>query len=194
MTFQIEFFTRNETLISIVDGEEGVLFVHYPDGRSTGDAFVMVNTEEQAIQALLKHKESMGARYIELFRSTSAEVQQVCRRDENSFENRMSIKVFRRSQDPKNFQTLIKEMPFAPLSILTPDMLTNRNRRDCIRLRNLPIDCGIEQILEFLGGHSQHIVRAHLQLSPTTSISLLDCSRCSYGLQYSCKFMLKKND
>jgi epithelial splicing regulatory protein 1/2 len=54
-----------------------VLFVHYPDGRSTGDAFVMLRTEEEAAQAFLKHKEMMGTRYIELFRSTTAEVQQV---------------------------------------------------------------------------------------------------------------------
>lgn len=37
----------------------------------------MVKDEDQAIQALLKHKETMGTRYIELFRSTAAEVQQV---------------------------------------------------------------------------------------------------------------------
>ncbi len=54
-----------------------MLFVHYPDGRSTGDAFVMLKTEHEAAQALLKHKEIMGTRYIELFRSTTAEVQQV---------------------------------------------------------------------------------------------------------------------
>ncbi len=53
------------------------MFVHYPDGRSTGDAFVMLKTENEAAQALLKHKEIMGTRYIELFRSTTAEVQQV---------------------------------------------------------------------------------------------------------------------
>jgi epithelial splicing regulatory protein 1/2 len=37
----------------------------------------MVTTEHEATQALLKHKEIMGTRYIELFRSTTAEVQQV---------------------------------------------------------------------------------------------------------------------
>ena len=37
----------------------------------------MFKTEHEAAQALLKHKEIMGARYIELFRSTTAEVQQV---------------------------------------------------------------------------------------------------------------------
>ncbi|CAF3725437.1 unnamed protein product [Adineta steineri] len=138
----VEFFTRGDLPTATVDGEEGVLFVHYPDGRSTGDAFVMVKTENEASQALLKHKETMGARYIELFRSTTAEVQQV----------------FRRSQDPKNFQTSLKDIPFAPLPILPPEMLTGGNKKDCIRVRNLPIECGIEQILEFLGIHSQHIV------------------------------------
>ncbi|CAF4276786.1 unnamed protein product, partial [Adineta steineri] len=133
---------RGDLPTATVDGEEGVLFVHYPDGRSTGDAFVMVKTENEASQALLKHKETMGARYIELFRSTTAEVQQV----------------FRRSQDPKNFQTSLKDIPFAPLPILPPEMLTGGNKKDCIRVRNLPIECGIEQILEFLGIHSQHIV------------------------------------
>ena len=70
-----------------------------------------------------------------------------------------SLKVFRRSQDPKNFQTSLKDIPFAPLPILPPEMLTGGNKKDCIRLRNLPMECGIEQILEFLGVHSQHIVR-----------------------------------
>ena len=106
----------------------------------------MVKTENEATQTLMKHKDMMGTRYIELFRSTTAEVQQV----------------FRRSQDPKNFQTTIKEIPFAPLPILPPEMLSFGNRKDCIRLRNLPGDCGIEQILEFLAVHSQHIVKEKL--------------------------------
>ncbi|CAF4529088.1 unnamed protein product [Rotaria sp. Silwood1] len=135
----IEFFTRGDIPTHIVDGEEGVLFVHYPDGRSTGDAFVMLKTENEAAQALLKHKDIMGTRYIELFRSTTAEV-------------------FRRSQDPKNFQTSLKDIPFAPLPMLPPEMLSGGNKKDCIRVRNLPVECGIEQILEFLGVHSQHIV------------------------------------
>ena len=61
----------------MLDGEDGILFVHYPDGRSTGDAFVLFANEEESLKALKKHRESMGARYIELFKSTTAEVQQV---------------------------------------------------------------------------------------------------------------------
>ena len=77
--FQIDFFASggDENSCSLVDGEDGVLFVKKPDGRATGDAFVLLAEERQAEKALHKHKENMGSRYIELFRSTTAEVQQV---------------------------------------------------------------------------------------------------------------------
>lgn len=58
-------------------GKDGILFVRYPDGRPTGDAFVLFACEEHAQGALRKHKDILGRRYIELFKSTAAEVQQV---------------------------------------------------------------------------------------------------------------------
>lgn len=61
----------------MLDDAEGILFVKKPDGRSTGDAFVLFAEESDAPKALSKHRESIGQRYIELFRSTIAEVQQV---------------------------------------------------------------------------------------------------------------------
>ena len=132
--------------MSIVDGESGVLFVHYPDGRVTGDAFVMLRDDEEASNALLKHKATMGSRYIELFRSSTAEVQQV----------------FKRSQDPTkhNHSHVVKEAPsILPLPLLPPELITGGNRKDCIRLKNLPLESRVEQILEFLGVHSQHIIQ-----------------------------------
>ena len=75
--FQLEFFQREPHNCTVLDGEEGILFVHYPDGRSTGDAFVLFPSEEESLKALKKHRETMGTRYIELFKSTTAEVQQV---------------------------------------------------------------------------------------------------------------------
>ncbi|EYC45368.1 hypothetical protein Y032_0431g1337 [Ancylostoma ceylanicum] len=59
---------------------ENVLFVTRSDGRPTGDAFVQFSDEEQGQRALSKHRQTIGNRYIELFRSTSAEVQQVVKR------------------------------------------------------------------------------------------------------------------
>jgi hypothetical protein len=76
LRLQLEFFARDPA-VSVLDGEEGILFVHYPDGRSTGDAFVLLASEEDSVAALKKHREIMGTRYIELFKSTTAEVQQV---------------------------------------------------------------------------------------------------------------------
>jgi epithelial splicing regulatory protein 1/2 len=54
-----------------LEEESGVLFVRKPDGRATGDAFVLFAEEADAEKALLKHKEIMGTRYIELFRDQS---------------------------------------------------------------------------------------------------------------------------
>ncbi|MGH0125242.1 UNVERIFIED_CONTAM: hypothetical protein FKN15_051676 [Acipenser sinensis] len=64
----------------VTDDKEGLLFVKYPDGRPTGDAFVLFACEEYAQNAIKKHREILGKRYIELFRSTAAEVQQVVER------------------------------------------------------------------------------------------------------------------
>lgn len=76
----LTFFSPEEALQEICPvsgGKDGILFVRYPDGRPTGDAFVLFACEEHAQCALKKHKEILGRRYIELFKSTAAEVQQV---------------------------------------------------------------------------------------------------------------------
>lgn len=73
----MEFFRTGEHTCEVLDGEDGVLFVKKSDGRATGDAFVLFSTESDAPKALSKHRERIGSRYIELFRSTTAEVQQV---------------------------------------------------------------------------------------------------------------------
>lgn len=77
--FQLEFFANGDNSCKVLDDGEGILFVKKPDGRSTGDAFVLFAEEADAPVALSKHRESIGQRYIELFRSTIAEVQQVSR-------------------------------------------------------------------------------------------------------------------
>lgn len=61
----------------VTGGADGLLFVRHPDGRPTGDAFALFACEELAQAALRRHKGILGKRYIELFRSTAAEVQQV---------------------------------------------------------------------------------------------------------------------
>jgi epithelial splicing regulatory protein 1/2 len=74
---KLDFFANGDASCKVLDDAEGILFVKKPDGRSTGDAFVLFTEENDAPKALSKHRESIGQRYIELFRSTIAEVQQV---------------------------------------------------------------------------------------------------------------------
>nr|XP_035132594.2 epithelial splicing regulatory protein 1 isoform X2 [Callithrix jacchus] len=132
----------------ITGGKEGILFVTYPDGRPTGDAFVLFACEEYAQNALRKHKDLLGKRYIELFRSTAAEVQQVL----NRFSSAPLI-----------------PLPTPPIiPVLPQQFVPPTNVRDCIRLRGLPYAATIEDILDFLGEfatdirtHGVHMVLNH---------------------------------
>ncbi|VDN03620.1 unnamed protein product [Thelazia callipaeda] len=117
-----EFFAEGENGCKVKDG--GILFVNKSDGRATGDAFVMFDNEEAGQKALSKHKHTIGTRYIELFRSTQAEVQQVVNRN---LENHQRVMV-------------------------------HGSRKDCIRLRGLPYEAHVENIVEFLGETARHIM------------------------------------
>uniref|UniRef100_A0A673M7Y7 Epithelial splicing regulatory protein 2-like n=1 Tax=Sinocyclocheilus rhinocerous TaxID=307959 RepID=A0A673M7Y7_9TELE len=124
----------------VTDGTEGLLFVKYPDGRPTGDAFVLFACEEYAQNALKKHKQILGKRYIELFRSTAAEVQQVLNRY-------MSTPLISTLPPPP------PQMVSVPVLATSP-FITTGSTRDCIRLRGLPYTAAIEDILDFMGEHT----------------------------------------
>ena len=67
--------------MDVLDGEDGVLFVHQADGRATGDAFVLFSSEDgqRPLEAPASStSRPLAPRYIELsLRATTAEVQQV---------------------------------------------------------------------------------------------------------------------
>ncbi|KAH8401572.1 hypothetical protein KR009_006685 [Drosophila setifemur] len=173
----LDFFTTGDTApCNVLDGSEGVLFVKKPDGRATGDAFVLFAQETDAPKALGRHRESIGQRYIELFRSTTAEVQQV----------------LNRSMDPKNYESggnhsqppLIAQLPTMqlpllpqvgasghrlasvsqanlchPAPLLPPQhLITSGTTKNCIRLRGLPYEAMVEHILHFLDDFAKHII------------------------------------
>lgn len=151
----IEFFEAGvENSCNVMDGEEGVLFVKKPDGKATGDAFVLFEKEEEADKALSKHKESIGVRYIELFRSTTAEVQQVLNKtmeipkhNINASNNGLTAQ-----------QPMLSRLAQVPVPYLPQHIITSGTRKDCIRLRGLPYEALVEHILEFLGEFASNIV------------------------------------
>ncbi|KAG9480419.1 hypothetical protein GDO78_012080 [Eleutherodactylus coqui] len=55
--------------------DEGITFVYDQKGRKSGEAFVQFISEEHAEQALLRHKQEIGSRYIEIFPSRKNEIQ-----------------------------------------------------------------------------------------------------------------------
>ncbi|XP_075058598.1 G-rich sequence factor 1 isoform X2 [Mixophyes fleayi] len=54
---------------------EGITFVFDQRGRKSGEAFVQFLSQEHAEQALLRHKQEIGSRYIEIFPSRRSETQ-----------------------------------------------------------------------------------------------------------------------
>ncbi|XP_023033724.1 RNA-binding protein fusilli isoform X3 [Drosophila willistoni] len=168
----LDFFTTGDSPCSVLDGTEGVLFVKKPDGRATGDAFVLFALEADAPKALGRHRESIGQRYIELFRSTTAEVQQVLNRsmDPKTYEANNS-----HSQPPLIAQLPQMQLPLLPqvgaiaiaghghanpLCPIPPPqhLITSGTIKNCIRLRGLPYEAMVEHILHFLDDFAKHII------------------------------------
>ncbi|XP_022082225.1 epithelial splicing regulatory protein 1-like isoform X3 [Acanthaster planci] len=144
--------------IPVSGGEEGILFVKQRNGKMTGDAFVLFSTEEVANKALEKHKDYLKNRYIEIFRSTTAEVQQVLSRLH-------SEPLVPEGPPPANVMVpnIIPPPPahlvpqphpaaFVPQQLITCGMI-----RDCIRMRGLPFKATIEDIMRFLGETANYI-------------------------------------
>jgi len=153
----LEFFDSGDKPCQPLDGEEGVLFVRRPDGRATGDAFVLFAAEEDAAKAQSKHKESIGTRYIELFISTTAEVQQVLNRCLEPKQADISPQLpLVTPVAPVTPQ--VAQVPPVAVPILPQHVITSGTRKDCIRLRGLPYEAQVEHILEFLGEHAKNIV------------------------------------
>ena len=147
-----QFFANNTSNhVEVVDGENGILFVKSREDRSTGDAFVLFATEEDGQKALNKNKQRIGSRYIELFRSTTSEVQQVMNRTQEQKE----------AQQP--LIAVPPPMPF-PSAFLPHPTQVVKTEKTCLRLRGLPFEADVEDILGFLGAYSGHIVRQGIHM------------------------------
>ncbi|XP_065064441.1 epithelial splicing regulatory protein 1-like isoform X2 [Rhopilema esculentum] len=150
----VAFFGKD---LSIQNGESGVLLVDHPDGTSTGDAFVIFSDENDAKVALKKHRGKIGQRYVELFRSTQAELQQVL----------TMYNVGYQFVSPVGLVSPLMP-PLSPLPGTFSFGLLDRggaNQRaqslmtmSCLRLRGLPFSATKDDIVTFLGHHSQGVI------------------------------------
>ncbi|XP_072013370.1 epithelial splicing regulatory protein 1-like [Amphiura filiformis] len=167
----VEFFGPE---VPVAGLEDGILFVKHRNGKMTGDAFVLFATEEIATRALAKHKEYLGTRYIEIFRSTTAEVQQVLSRlhqepllpEGPHHPQIQSIPHHHHPAmipQPHPHPHLIHGIPHpfpahipghmpVPAAAVPAGLV-----RDCIRMRGLPFTATIEDIMAFLGEFADFI-------------------------------------
>uniref|UniRef100_A0A2R9C3X8 RRM domain-containing protein n=1 Tax=Pan paniscus TaxID=9597 RepID=A0A2R9C3X8_PANPA len=58
----------------IQNGTSGIRFIYTREGRPSGEAFVELESEEEVKLALKKDRETMGHRYVEVFKSNSVEM------------------------------------------------------------------------------------------------------------------------
>lgn len=144
--------------IPVAGGEEGILFVKQKNGKMTGDAFVLFASEDAVSKALSKHREYLGNRYIEIFRSTTAEVQQVLSRVQSE---PIMADIPQQQVMPPMIPIPIHAMPphhqHQPPPPPHPHFITAGVVRDCIRMRGLPYNASIEDIMLFLGEAAQFI-------------------------------------
>ncbi|CAI6376511.1 unnamed protein product [Macrosiphum euphorbiae] len=159
----INFFENGEQTCAVMDGEEGILFVKKPNGGTTGYAFVLFADDCDAPKALSNHMKLIGTRFIELFRCTTAEVKQFLNRAMDPSVRSTSSDSNGNITTPVALTAGVNNSPTAllghvPLLPLPQHVITSGTRKDCIRLRGLPFEANVEQILEFLGEHSKNII------------------------------------
>lgn len=79
--------------------------------------------------------------------------------------------------DARNYEQQSLLGNYSPVSLIPQQLLPSGSRKDCIRLRGLPYEAQVEQILEFLGEHSKNIVfqGVHMVYNAQVVISVLTC-------------------
>jgi len=160
----IGFFATSN--IEVSHGASGVLLVKFFDGKFTGDAFVLFKDDATAQKALTKHKQTIGARYVEIFKSTAAEVQQVITRysTNENISSQQPILTMTSSAKPQqlfhfvNYPTNALQsgsIPIGSVPGLIPaanQIITNPGAiRNYIRMRGMPYTATVVDIRNFLG-------------------------------------------
>ena len=140
----------------VYKGEAGILIVRSRNGKATGDAFVLFETEENGCAALKKHRDILGSRYVELFRSSQSEVQQVL----NSYTN----------YGHPPLPVVPTHLP--PQSQFQPPLFVPGGK-DCLRLRGLPFSATVQDVLDFLKEHAAYVVPAGVHMVYNTQVRLI---------------------
>lgn len=145
--------------IGISRGAEGVVFTCTRDGRPTGEAYVELPTEEAQKEALKRHKNSIGDRYIELFKVNKVDMVQAMQ--QNSYNmmqaERKRNKAGNGSGSTASFTGSAGAaggrggQPPPPVPTSGPASQVDGTT---LKLRGLPYSAGVDEITDFFQGFS----------------------------------------
>lgn len=143
---------------------DGIFLCTHGDGRPTGEAFVEFINEDTASRAMQLHREPMGSRYVELFRSTKGEMITTVRQRMyglsprlGGFSNYGSV-----GQMPGMMGTLglpgLGVMNLAAMQAgmgLTGGLQGGKDLSEsvCIKMRGLPYNAHTKDIIDFFEGY-----------------------------------------
>ncbi|KAG6551429.1 hypothetical protein Mapa_007075 [Marchantia paleacea] len=145
---------------------DGIFLCTHADGRPTGEAFVEFMNEETAARAMQLHREPMGTRYVELFRSTKGEMMTaVQQRMYGMFSGVGGFSQFGAvSQIPGMMGAFgvqgltgmnVAAMQAAGLGGMTGlQTLGDTSEHVCIKMRGLPYNAGQREIMDFFEGYN----------------------------------------
>ncbi|KAL2634576.1 hypothetical protein R1flu_006055 [Riccia fluitans] len=161
---------------------DGIFLCTHADGRPTGEAFVEFLNEETAARAMQLHREPMGSRYVELFRSTKGEMMTaVQQRMYGMFSGAGGFSQFgavsQVSQMPGMMGAFgmhsltgmnVAAVQAAGLGGMTSvQTLGDTSEHVCIKMRGLPYNAGQRDIIEFFEGYNIVSNGVHIVMGAT---------------------------
>ncbi|XP_035799075.1 G-rich sequence factor 1 isoform X2 [Amphiprion ocellaris] len=130
----VHFFSGKLTCLDIV--QNGITIVTDSKGRKSGEAFVQFTSQEAADEALQRDRDLIGSRYIEVFPSTSEDIQSTLRRRTSPPQTQtISQSANRRVTSQANSRSVSPQSSTVPLHY--------------IHMRGLPFQVSGEDIAKF---------------------------------------------
>ncbi|KAL3315699.1 Epithelial splicing regulatory protein 2 [Cichlidogyrus casuarinus] len=179
----IRFFDKIN--VAVEGGQEGVMLVKRKDGKATGDAFVIFANSEDAERALTNHRQHIGSRYVELFKSTPAEVNQVMNGVHNTQQQTVNLSsIFQPNVDYSYSQLGDVKLPllncnlpestvnFVPPAPLLQELLPVSTSNPLVKISGMPLSATTDELLNFLGYFCSFVMPQGIHLVKDSSGNL----------------------
>lgn len=128
---------------------DGIFLQTHADGRPTGEAFVEFVNEETAARAMQLHREPMGSRYVELFRSTKGEMMTAVQQKMYGMYPAAGYGQFGMNQ-----VGMMGMMGMGGMGMGLGGMgMMDSGENVCIKMRGLPYNAGQREIMDFFEGY-----------------------------------------